>query len=119
MEDFEGFGEFAGGFSIQDMMDDSGLSRSGVMSWIHRGGYLPIRKEGRKDYYADSVLNALLTRREYHKTPETSETLEKVMPANKSLEYETSIAQMEKKIKNLEHQFKQLLVHLGEEAMFS
>lgn len=98
MADFDEFDEFEDGFSIQDMMEDTGLTRNGVYTWLRRNGHKPFRVEGGKGFYEAHVLNELMTRKKY-KTPPKSKT--SVTP-KKSMESEEHIAYLEDKCKKFE-----------------
>ena len=60
-------------FSVQEIMDETRLSRNGVKSLIHRKGYKPVRKEGKTHYYSVEVMVDIEARRKYNK-PGKSET---------------------------------------------
>lgn len=93
----EEFDEFAAGFSIQDMMDDTGMTRSGVDTWLRRNGHRPFRKEGGKGFYEPHVLHELMMHRK-DKPPRTSPTSKTLKT---SQEYEERITYLEAKVKQI------------------
>ena len=94
------FDEFEGGFSIQDMMDDTEMTREGVRSWLFRNGYKPFRKEGSKGFYKPHVLHELMTRKKYKASPKSKTS----HPSKISQEYEERITYLEDKCKEFERQ---------------
>jgi hypothetical protein len=81
------------GYDIKDIMEETGLSYSGVDMYLRRGDIQPLFKDGRTKYYSKRVLLSLKD----HK-PRTFKT---PMAPKTSGEYETRITQIEKEIKGL------------------